>query len=99
MTAPSLTLPHGRCLSDVWEHLPHVARRRWLAVVAAEARAVAADARLYRGEPLRTVHEVIAREEANRAAAPARLEVLTRECATYRVGRPCLRSWRAAPGL
>ena len=96
---PSGSLPPGLCLTDVWDRLPHVARRRWLAVVAAEARAVAADARLYRGEPLRTVHEVIAREESDREAAPARLEVLTRECATVRVGRPCLRSWRAAPGL
>jgi hypothetical protein len=40
VTAPPLILPPGRCLTDIWPNLHGAARRRWLAVVAAEARAV-----------------------------------------------------------
>jgi hypothetical protein len=45
VTAPPLVLPPGQCLTDIWPNLHGAARRRWLAVVAVEARAVRAEAR------------------------------------------------------
>jgi regulator of protease activity HflC (stomatin/prohibitin superfamily) len=45
VTAPPLIIPPGQCLTDIWPHLHNAARRRWLALVAVEARAVRAEAR------------------------------------------------------
>ena len=58
MIPQPLKLPPDRCLSDEWPAITRdpALRRRWLAVVQAEATAVAAEAAAYRnGRPVRPV--------------------------------------------
>ena len=91
MKPPPLQLPPGRCLTDVWADLPHVARRRWLAVVMVEARAVRAEARAARPVGPWTPEGLAAVVVAERAAIARRRDVMLVET-DRRMGRRSLRA-------
>jgi hypothetical protein len=84
-----LVLPPGRCLTDVWPHLPLRLKVRWLLVVEQEGRAVRKEAAAARR------HQAIILLPAD-AAARKRREVLEMEAATFRVGQPRKRPVSAA---
>jgi len=84
---PALRLPPGRCLSDLWANLPHPVRRRWLAVVTAEARAVRAETRAAQAPVVPWEPEGLAAVvEAERSAIVRRRTVLLAETEQGRRG-------------
>ncbi len=87
---PALRLPAGRSLTDLWPNLPHPVRRRWLAVVAAEARAVREEAQAARTrapEPVEVVPD-------DRAAVLRRVRAMLAETERGRANR-----WPGKPSL
>jgi len=84
---PILQLPAGVALTDIWAHLSHPVRRRWLAVVTAEARAVRAETRAAQAPVVPWEPEGLAAVvEAERSAIVRRRTVLLAETEQGRRG-------------